>query len=204
MTEYLPDYGEADVAGTDALRRGLAAARDSNRWTRFRWFGSAWIIAVGTMILGGGFTVAGDRLVNAKGVWAMYAHIPGGLHTHGVLMLAVSIPLLAGLSLPLFGYPEPREFLYRMLKLVCLYWLWSSILLFLAPAVPEGEFSYVGTTAWSMITLWTVLLSVSNPPELVSRTESEVVRAALAVGIPPEQARMLGSRFRGGDGEHTQ
>lgn len=187
-----------------ALRTGIRVFKDPAKWSRFRWLASIWALAVGTAVMGGAFAVAGDHIVLAKGAFALYARIPlGGLHVHGVLMLASSLPLLLGLALPLYGYPEPRLLMRRTLRVAAGYWWWSTILLAMAPLMRDGSFSLVGTVSWAMVASWFTILAMSSPPELISRTELAILRAAVDVGVPLDQARALIGRYldAGGDRE---
>lgn len=202
MTEYVPRYEGSDVSAVRfALRSGARALMDRRKWSRFRWTGTLWVTAVGTVILGSGFTIAGGKIVDAAGIWAMYARVPGGLHLHGVLMLAIGVPMLACLGVSAAGYPEPKRALHRLCRAAAYYYLWSAVLLAMADLLPDGEFSFVGVVTWSMIALWLGLLSVSDPPLRVSKVEMDVLRAALDVGVSPVQAHALAVRMTGGSGD---
>jgi hypothetical protein len=175
----------------NSVKTSWRVVRDPLRRSRIRWFMLGWVITIPTLLLGGGFAIAGSHLVIAKGAFAIYARIPGGLHTHGVILLLLGIALVMGLGGPMFGYPEPRKWLRVTLYLVGYYYAWSAAMLALAPAVNGGTFSFVGVTTWTTLSLLPAVLLVGPPPELISKAEIELLRAAIEVGIGPEQAKQL-------------
>jgi hypothetical protein len=183
------------------VRRGVAAARDPARWSRFRWLASVWILGLGSTVIGAGFLVAGDHILVASGPWAAYAAIPGGLRLHGVLMLTGGLPLLLGLGVPLAGYPEPRTAMRRALAFSAFYWLWTAAMVAFAGLVPKGAFSLVGFILVLMVAGWFALMALSSPPELVSKAETALYRAVLDSGCTPEQAQRVVDFYLGGSRE---
>lgn len=167
------------------------AIRDPLHRSRIRWFMLGWIITVPTVLLGGGFAIGGTHLVLAKGAFVIYARIPGGLHTHGVILTLLGLALVAGLSAPMFGQPEPRYWLRKVLKFTGYYYGWSAGMLLLAPLVKGGDFSYVGVIIWGAFACLPAVLLVGPPPALVPKSETDLIRAALEVGITPAQATAL-------------
>jgi len=183
------------------LRRLSVVRSDPAKWSRFRWVASVWILASATLLIGGGFLLAGSHLLLAQGPWAGYAAVPGGLRIHGFLMVAGGGPLVLGNALPLFGYPEPRKVMKPALRFCAGYWLWMAIMLAFAPAIPNGSFSYVGFVLVLAVALWFALISFSSPPELVSKVETALYRAALDAGCAPRQAHQVVDNYLGGSRE---
>lgn len=172
-------------------RTTIEAMRNPLLRSRLRWFSVAILITLATTMIGGGFLIAGDRLPLADGPWVIYSHIPGGLHTHGAVMFALGIALVAGLSNPMFGNPEPRPFMTRVLRWTAWYYTWAWGLIWLAPLEPGGTFSYLGVILWGVLTAQPWVLLTSPPPVKLSRNETDLVEAALQVGVTPEQASRL-------------
>lgn len=168
---------------------------DPLRRSRYRWFFLGWIITIPSLLLGAGFAVAGEKIVLATGAFAIYARVPGGLHTHGVMLLGVGTALLIGLSMPLFGYPEPRRWLRMTLIFTGYYYGWSAAMLAMAPFVSGGAFSYVGVIVWTTLAFLPAVLLVGPPPALVSKDETNILRAAVAVGITSDKAVELVKRL---------
>lgn len=185
------------------FRRTARTLRNPLKLSRIRWFTLGWVVAIGTTAMGAGFAVAGEHILRAKGVFAMYVRMPGGLHLHGVVMFVLGVALIAGLSGPLFGQPEPRPFLMGTMKLTSYYYCWSWILLLLAPLASNGELSFVGVVTWLMIAFMPALLGwTSPPPEVIPRDETQLLRASLDAGLSPQQASaVVEGFFRGGPGE---
>jgi hypothetical protein len=181
------------------IRRGWRIVRDPLKRSRARWFTLAWIIALGTTLMGGGFAIGGSRIVVARGAFALYARIPGGgLHLHGAIMLVLGLLTCIGIGPTWFGHAEPRRFLRRVLLATACYYGWSTLLLMFAPIVQDGAFSYVGVITWMTLTSLPCILLIGPPPALLPRDETDLIRAAVEVGIEPEKVRALARAFYGG------
>jgi hypothetical protein len=147
-------------------------------------------------MLGGAFAVLGQHVVVAKGAFAIYGRFfPGNLHTHGVIMLTLGVLLCYGLSVTMSGIKPPRVWLRRVLVITGGYYAWSAMMLACAPLVEGGSFSFVGLIMWLAFAALPFVLLVGPPPAQASRRESELIRAAITVGVAPEQAKRLAHRF---------
>ena len=175
----------------DRVTTGWSAVKNPLRRSRFRWFMLGWIIAIPTVLVGGGLFIAGEHIIVAKGAFAIYGKIPGGLHTHGFFMLLIGMGLVMGLSSPLFGNPEPRVWLRIFLWFDGFYYAWSGGMLAMAPLVKGGQFSYLATILFFTIAALPAVLLVGPPPQLVPRDENDILRAAIKAGVTPDQARVL-------------
>lgn len=179
---------------SNSLKASWNFVRDPLKRSRLRWFMLGWFIALPTVLLGGGFTVAGSHLVISQGAYAIWAHVPGGLHTHGIILLTLGLALVVGLAAPLFGNPEPRTWLRRTLVGIAYYYGWSAATFALAP-LAGGLFSFVGIVIWTTLALMPVVLLVGPPPTLIPKTHTDLIRAAIEVGIEPSKARALAETY---------
>lgn len=179
-------------------RQVARTVRDPLKMSRLRWYTLSWVIALGTTLIGGGFALAGEKILVASGPWVLYGHVPGGLHTHGSIMFSLGVWLIVGISTK----PEPRGFTQTCLRWIARYysWVWLSIWLAPVPAL-GGSFSYIGVILWGMIASLGWIVATSPPPSVTSRNETDLVRAVLAAGGTREQAVDAARRyFRGPNG----
>jgi hypothetical protein len=186
------------------MRKGWRVVRDPLRFSRLRWFSLAWAFALGTLLMGAGFTIDGPAILVARGPFALYGHIFGGLHTHGAVLTVLGLGMVAGLGGPMFGNPEPRTFLRRLLKVGAAYYMWSWFLIMFAPMVQGGQFSFIGMILWAMVAVIPMVLATSLPPEITSPNETDLLQAALDEGLDSDKAIALVERFyHGGSNAHT-
>lgn len=159
-----------------------------------------WLIASFLLALGPAFAIAGGNFILAKGVFVVYANVPGGLHTHGLIMTALGAAFAVTLTLPRFGHPDLERPMRFLLWLIFCYMGWCVGLFCWAPAA-GGDFSWVAVVTWGTVALMPQVLLIGPAPLSAGREETDLLDAAVAVGISPNQARALAGVLYGGTRE---
>lgn len=199
----------SDIATEVPMGRLSVAAvwrpRDPLRWSRFRWLTIATVWAIGAVLFGGLLLFGGERVVLAKGAWAVYVDFVGaaGIRISGACVLLIGLVLIACLGLPFFGYPEPQHIMRRALRLLGYYYLWCAIEFAFAPQVPGGQISWLGLVTFPMLGSIPLVLTLKGPPELVPRAETRLIATAMDLGASREFARLLAQRLYGGSDEES-
>lgn len=161
-----------------------------NPLARFRllWFTAAWILAGVLFILGGMYLFGGIQVASsAEPYIVVQRYLPGGMRTHGAVMLALSLVLAYGLLGPAYGLPELRGHLRKVLLAVCVYSAWLVVAFsgaYLLRTSPDTTFFQAVNIAavvwWAAGAIWAGLLVMLPPP--TSSEHNTWMRGVAATG----------------------
>jgi hypothetical protein len=151
VAPYLPSrhiHLDRQRPAADMVKAALSFTNDPARRFRALWYLVAWCCALAIGIIGGGYALDGSRAnrVGAQTALRLILNIePGGLRTHGFIMVGISVLLIYGLN-------DYRRTTRLALMLLCFYSLATAMLIF-------GSWWAYGDITWGA-PWWYLLVAV--------------------------------------------
>lgn len=142
----------------------IEGVHDPMRRLRLLWLGVCWVLVGVFVLLGSAYAVGGISVSPSSASYqAVQQYVPGGMHTHGGLMLVVGLGLVYGLLGPLYGLPVLQHWVRRGVLGVLGYSTWL-LVQFVASWALNGALAIVPAVWWSASLILSVLLVKLPPP----------------------------------------
>lgn len=142
------------MTATDLVR---CNTRDRATWGAFAWVVVALLATLGTLFLVGGIGAAATARA-----YVVVAVVPGGLHTHGGITLALAAMIAAGLVPPIARRPYRHAYVRAVLMLTCGYEAWIAFALASAWRL-NGTNTSAGVVWWLAGLALSIVLIVRSP-----------------------------------------